>query len=135
MTRSRITVSLDEELKIMNIRYIGTLNGDEVNSNMMSQLVHVPHVWEYDSILDMRRYEGTIMGKEIEDLSTRWNELVRGRDAGGFTAIISDDPLVRARLSLTQALFPQRTLENFNTFDEGMDWIKTQKATALVQQT
>lgn len=135
MTRSRITVSLDEALKIMTIRYIGTLNGDEVNSNMMSQLVHVPDVWEYDSILDMRRYEGTIMGKEIEDLSVRWNQLVQGRDAGGFTAIISDDALVRARLSLTQALFPQRTLENFNTFDEGLDWIKTQKATAVAQAT
>ncbi len=135
MTRSRITVSLDEALKIMTIRYIGTLNGDEVNSNMMSQLVHVPDVWAYDSILDMRRYDGTIMGKEIEDLSVRWNQLVQGRDAGGFTAIISDDALVRARLSLTQALFPQRTLENFNTFDEGLDWIKTQKATAVAQAT
>ncbi len=127
MTRSRITLSIDDDLKIMIVRYIGELDGDEVNLNMMQQLVHVPDVWKYDSMIDMRRYAGTIMATEIEELSMRWNLLVQGRDKGGFTAIVSDDPLVHARLSTTQMLFPQRILEAFNNFDEGLDWIKTQR--------
>jgi len=127
MTRPRITVSIDQAMKIMIVRYIGGLDGEDVNDGMMSQLVNIPDVWTYDSMIDMRRYEGTIMASEIEDLSLRWNLLAQGRDRGGFIAIISDDPLVRARLSITQTLFPQRIMENFNTFDEGLDWIKRQR--------
>jgi len=127
MARSRITLSLDLDQKLMILRYIGDLAGDEVNLNVMQQLVTVPEVWNFDSMIDMRRYHGTILFSEIEELSASWNGLVQGRDSGKSTAIISDDPLVRARLSSTQSLFPLRVIENFNTFDEGLDWIKSRR--------
>ncbi|MDV6329550.1 hypothetical protein [Asticcacaulis sp. 201] len=124
MARSRVTLSIDNTTKIMTIRYIGELGGEDVNNTMMLQLLDIPDAWTYDSIIDMRRFDGTIMTTEIEDLATRWNGLAQGRDAGTFTAIISDDALVRARLSITQGLFPTRTLANFNTLDEGLAWLR-----------
>lgn len=127
MSRSRITLSVDEEMKIIIVRYIGDLDGDEVNSNMLQNFAKLDKPWTYDTIMDMRRYNGTIMASEIEELSKGWAQLSQGRDAGYFSAIISDDPLVRARLSITQSLFPQRILENFNTFDEGLNWIHAQR--------
>ncbi|MGA9659996.1 MAG: hypothetical protein WBQ60_12990 [Asticcacaulis sp.] len=127
MTRSRITLTIDESIKTLIIRYIGTLDGDEVNESMISKLANVPDAWVYDSIIDMRRYEGTIMSSEIEELSLRWNLLAQGRDAGGCIAIISDDPLVRARLSTTRTFFPLRTLEVFDHFEDGCAWIKAKR--------
>jgi hypothetical protein len=127
MSRSRITLSIDEEMKLIIVRYIGDLDGDEVNTNMLQSFAKLDKPWTYDTIMDMRRFNGTIMTTEIEDLAKGWAQLVQGRDAGYLSAVISDDPLVRARFSITQSLFPQRILENFNTFDEGLNWIKTQR--------
>jgi len=127
MTRSRINLTVDEELKIIIVRYFGEIEGDEINTSMMHHLVNLDKPWAYDSIIDMRRYEGTVLATEIEELGMRWALLAQGRDQGQFTAIITDDALIRARLSTTQSLFPHRTLKIFDYFDDGLEWLKTQR--------
>ncbi len=128
MGRSRLTLTVDEDHRILIVRYIGDIDGEQINHNVMQQIADVAEVWTYDSLIDMRRFENTVLVTEIEDLAMRWNGLAAGRDRGCFTAVISADPLVRARLPLTQALFPVRTLAQFGSFDEGLDWLKTQRA-------
>lgn len=127
MGRSRLTLTVDEDHRILIVRYIGDIDGEQINHNVMQQIADVAEVWTYDSLIDMRRFENTVLVTEIEDLATRWNGLAQARDRGCFTAIISDDPLVRARLPLTQALFPVRTLAQFGNFDEGLEWLKAQR--------
>ncbi|EGF90716.1 hypothetical protein ABI_37480 [Asticcacaulis biprosthecium C19] len=127
MSRSRITITFDETSRIFVARYFGEIEGDDINDGMMGQLLKVDEIWTYDCIIDMRRYDGTVLVGEIEDLGKRWALFANGRDRGCFTAIISDDSLVRARLPVTQSLFPTRTTELFNSFDEGLDWIKVQR--------
>ena len=127
MSRSRVTVTVDESSRILIVRYFGQIEGDEINESLMDHLARVDGAWAYDSLIDMRRYEGTVLVTEIEELGHRWALFAQGRDRGCLTAIISSDPLVRARLSVTQSLFPMRVLENFGNFDQGLDWIKTQR--------
>ena len=127
MGRSRLTLTVDEDYRILIVRYIGAIDGEQINHNVMQQIADVDEVWTYDSLIDMRRFENTVLVTEIEDLATRWNGLAQGRDRGCFTAVISGDPLVKARLPITQDLFPTRILAHFVDFDEGLDWLKTQR--------
>jgi hypothetical protein len=127
MSRSRLTLTFDEPSRIFVARYFGEIEGDDINDNMMDQLTRVDESWTYDSIIDMRRYDGTVLVTEIEALSRRWALFAQGRDRGCFTAIISEDALVKARLPVTQSLFPTRIMAVFATFDEGLDWLKTQR--------
>ena len=127
MGRSRLTLTVDNDHRILIVRYIGDIDGEQINHSMMQQLTSVPEAWTYDSLIDMRRHDGTVLATEIEDLATRWNLFAQARDRGCFTAVISGDTLVRARLPLTQALFPTRTLAQFTGFDEGLDWLKAQR--------
>ena len=128
MGRSRISLTADAEHRILIVRYFGEIDGEQINTNVMQQIADVPEAWTYDSVIDMRRYESTVLVTEIEGLAMRWNQFAQGRDRGCFTAVISDDRLVRARLPLTQALFPVRILAQFSGFDEGLDWLKAQRS-------
>lgn len=123
MARSRLTISIDDAQKIFTVRYIGDIDGGEINDSMMSQLGQIEKPWEYDAIIDMRRHDGTVMASEIEELGMRWALLAQGRDQGRLTAVISEDPLVHARQSTTQSMFPHRITKIFSRLDEGLTWI------------
>ncbi len=124
MSRSRLTLSVDEDHKLFLVRYIGDIEGEEINDNLLSQLSRLDKPWEYHTLIDMRRHDATVLVTEIEDLARRWNEMARGRDHGARIAVVSEDPLVHARQNLTQAMFPGRVMGYFYTFDEGLEWIK-----------
>ncbi len=126
-TRSRLSMTVDEASRIIVLRYLGHIEGEQINSSMMQQLAQLPEPWTYDSIVDMRRYEGVVLADEIQELGMRWALLAQGRDRGHFTAVISDDALVKARLHITQSAFPFRTLAYFDSFDDGLDWIKARR--------
>jgi len=124
MSRSRLTLSIDEDHKLFVVRYIGEIGGEEINDSLLTQLSQVDKPWEYHTLIDMRRHDATVLSSEIEDLARRWNAMARGRDAGARIAVVSDDPLVHARQTLAQGMFPQRVMGYFHTFDEGLEWIK-----------
>jgi len=124
MSRSRLTLSVDEDHKLFVVRYIGEIEGEAINDSLLEQLSRLDKPWEYHTLIDMRRHDATVLVTEIEDLARRWNQMARGRDHGARIAVVSEDPLVHARQNLTQAMFPGRVMGYFFTFDEGLDWIK-----------
>ncbi len=124
MSRSRLTLSVDEDHKLFVVRYIGDIEGGEINDSLLDQLSRLDKPWEYHTLIDMRRHDATVLVGEIENLAQRWNQMARGRDHGARIAVVSEDPLVHARQNLTQAMFPGRVMGYFYTFDEGLEWIK-----------
>lgn len=127
MTRSRLTLSVDDANRIIVFRYIGGIDGGDINVSMIDQLRQIDQPWDYDNIVDMRRHEGTVTAGEIEELAERWQKLAQGRDHGRLIAIVSDDPLVVARLPISRAAFSNRIVEGFSLMEEAMDWIDTQR--------
>jgi hypothetical protein len=125
MTRPRVTLTADTESRIIFVRYIGDVDGQTVTETSIGQFSDVERVWEYDAIFDLRRFDGVLLSTEIQELGERWRKLVSGRDAGRRSAIITSDPFVIARLPATRQRFPNRTIEIFATFDEGLEWIKS----------
>lgn len=129
MTRSRLTLSVDKADKIFTLRYIGEIDGGDINDSMLTQLSQLERAWEYDTIVDMRRHDGTVMASEIEELGSRWALMAQRRDEGRLIAVISEDPLVHARLPVTQSAFPGRIVRSFMRLDEGLEWLHDQRGT------
>lgn len=127
MTRSRLTLSVDNANRVITFRYIGGIDGGDINMSMIDQLMQLDRPWEYDNIVDLRRHEGTVTASEIEDLAHRWQSLAQGRDQGRLIAIVSDDPLVHARLPISRAAFANRIVEGFALMEEGASWIEVQR--------
>ncbi len=125
--RARITFTVDEPTKLIIIRYVGHLDGPQVNESLIEQYKALERCWEYDNLIDLRRFEGLVLAADIEDLGQRWEALAQGRDKGQFSAIVSDDVHVHARFAITQAAFPNRTMAAFGDFDEGLDWLSQQR--------
>jgi hypothetical protein len=88
----------------------------------------MPEAFSFDHLLDLRRFDGASMGSELAAFGQTWREAAAGRDAGTRTAIVSTDPLFRARLSFYREQFPEREIDIFRTFDEALDWLKPRRA-------
>lgn len=127
MSRARITMSVDKAARIIFVRYIGELDGPDVTDSIITQSAEIEHMWEYDGVFDMRRFDGVVPSSELENFGQRWAALTQGRDAGRRTAVITDDAFIHARFSSTQEIFSGRILKAFHNFDEGLDWINSQR--------
>ncbi len=130
--RARLTLSADHELKIFFVRYIGGIDGGDINDSMIEQVAKIDRAWEYDCVIDMRRHDGTVLASDIDALAARWGQLAQGRDRGRRTAVVSEDPLVRARMPITQSLFPQRVMMHFENYEEGLEWLKASRGPTAV---
>ena len=135
MLRPRVSVHIDEARRIATVRYVGAINGDRIIPEVLAAYGALERPWEFDCVWDMRRHTGRTEIRDNEALSRGWLNLCGGRDAGRLTAVVSSDPLIDARLPLTQQLFPFRTVALFGTVEAAWDWIETSRVEPLVDIT
>ncbi len=128
MLRPRVSVTVDLAARIATVRYVGAINGDVIIPEVLRLYGALDRPWEYDCLWDMRRHTGHTETRDNEALARGWQAICGGRDIGRLTAILSGDPLIEARLKLTQRLFPFRTLEVFPTIEAGRAWIDSVRA-------
>ncbi len=120
---ARVAFSIDEPRKTLIFRYIGDLSGDRLYAQALDHLHTVEAPWLYDFLVDTRRFDGVIQASDTETFGRSWADLAQGRDAGRRIAVVSSDPLIRARKSLRDAIFPHRTSDVFATMDEALEWL------------
>ena len=128
MLRPRVSVTVDPFTRIATVRYVGAINGDVIIPEVLRLYGALERPWEYDCIWDMRRHTGRTETRDNEALARGWQAICGGRDIGRYTAIVSDDALIGARLPLTQRLFPFRTLAVFATVEMARAWLETARA-------
>ena len=119
----RISFSVDEDRRIVIVGLHGVIEGQAFIDQLTAGLKALSRPWAYDYIDDMRQYEGVTLFKDLETFASVWADLVKGHDKGHLVALISTNPVIRFRLSATRALFPMNRIENFDTLDEGLEWI------------
>ena len=130
MPRSRLNFTIDQPNLIIVVRYHGLVDGADLVKGLMANFNGIVDPWTYDFIFDLRRHEGTVTSDDNAELGRQWKALAKGRDAGRQSAIVSTDPLLKARLKTSQSAFPDRTLAIFDTVDEGLEWIHCSRETA-----
>ena len=127
MVRPRISHDIDEANRLIIIRYLGDPEGASIVDTLLQHWTAMERPWDYDSVFDLRRFDGVLQAQELERLGKGWHQIAKSRDLGHMTAIISSDPLIRARQSVLAQIFPLRTMAVFDTFDEGLEWIKARR--------
>lgn len=127
MLRPRISFQTDEAQRIVTVRYVGAVDGDQVVREVLGFFRALDKAWEYDCIWDLTRHTGWVEIRHIDDLSDGWKAITGGRDAGRYTAVVSLDPLVDVRLPLTQRMFPFRTVALFGTSETAWSWIEASR--------
>ncbi len=128
MLRPRVGFHVDESQHLLTVRYVGDICGDEILPKMLAACHALDKAWRFDVIHDLRRHTGRMDIRDNEAFAQGWRAICGGRDAGRCTAIVSNDPLVDARLPLTQAMFPGRTVAVFGTNESARAWIDTVRA-------
>lgn len=120
----RVAFTLDAPNRRLIIRYIGEISGYEIVNDIVAYLKTLEDFWTYDVILDMRRFDGVILAADNEAFAKWWYANLPVEDPGHFTAIVSPDPHIHARLGASRNLFPTHVLAVFHTLDEGLDWLQ-----------
>ena len=128
MLRARVGFHVDETHKIVTVRYIGAIDGDEIVPQVLDGFAGLERPWDYDCIWDMTRHQGRIDIRDNEILGRGWQELCGGRDTGRRTAVVSSDALIDARLTVSQRLFPFRTIALFGTLESARAWLGEPRA-------
>lgn len=128
--RPRLSFNIDEEQKLIVIRYIGALDGHEIVATLSKNFEAMGDPWLYDMVFDMRRFDGFVPFEELGLLARNWAVLAQGRDMGRKVAIISSDPLVHARFGAYKQEFPTRTFQVYSDINEGWMWLTGSDASA-----
>ena len=122
---TRVAFSIDELRKTLIFRYIGDISGDRLYAQALDHIQTVEAPWLYDFLVDTRRFDGVIRAGDTERFGRQWADLAQGRDAGRRIAVVSRDPLIRARKNLRDAIFCHRQSGVFATMDEALEWLET----------
>ena len=130
MLRPRLTFKADPATRILFVRWIGDMPGRDIVDGMIGHMKTMEQPWTYDMVIDLLRFEGHLHLPESDALGQVWRELAQGRDAGRRSAIVTGDPLLAARLSMTRETFPGRTLAMFGQVQEALTWLATAQPSA-----
>jgi len=119
----RVAFSLDAANRRLIIRYQGNISGYEIVNDVIAYLKNLDNFWTYDVIIDMRRFQGVMLSADNEAFAKWWYETLPVPDPGHYSAVISADPHIQARLAVSQSIFPNHILSVFASLDEGLDWL------------
>lgn len=130
--RSRYSVTVDHANMILIIRLHSLRCDQEPGPDLIDQLAMVETPWLFNALFDFRRYEADLSRDYLSFLTEKWTAFTRGRDSGRCMALVGGNPDLTFNLKAMLDVMPNRSIAIFDTFDEGLDWIKaveeTQKA-------
>lgn len=123
--RSRFAVTVDRDNMILIIRFHSVRNDQETGPDLIDLLATVDSPWLFNAIFDFRRYEADLSRDYLKFLTDKWAAFTRGRDQGRSMALVGGNADLTFNLKAMFDVMPDRRIGIFDTFDEGLDWIKT----------
>jgi ribosome modulation factor len=125
--RARLVFDVDDARRMITVKYFGDLDSKTIAETLAAQFQALEQPWLYDSLFDMRRFEGVVVLDDLAQMARAWNQAARGRDAGRLTAIVSADPLTHARQKAYEAGLPLRIVRTFNALTEATQWLEAMR--------
>jgi hypothetical protein len=110
---------------ILIIRFHSVRNDQEAGPDLIDLLATVESPWLFNAIFDFRRYEADLSRDYLKFLTEKWAAFTRGRDQNRSMALVGGDSDLTFNLKAMLDVMPDRRIAIFDTFDEGLDWIKT----------
>lgn len=110
--------------KILVIRVIGAMAHEDMVERLFAVYDTIPEPWTWNRIVDLRRFEAVLTFADIEDLARRWAQLTDGRTYRSKYAVVSADPLEKARVPVASPLFPNEIVCHFSDYHEALKWVQ-----------
>ncbi len=123
--RSRYAVTIDRDNMILIIRFHSVRHEQEAGPDLIDLLATVDNPWLFNAIFDFRRYEADLSRDYLKFLTDKWAAFTRGRDQDRSMALVGGDANLTFNLKAMSDIMPDRRIGIFDTFDEGLEWIKT----------
>lgn len=123
--RSRFAVTVDRDNMILIIRFHSVRNDQEAGPDLIDLLATVETPWLFNAIFDFRRYEADLSRDYLKFLTEKWAAFTRGRDQNRSMALVGGDCDLTFNLKAMLDVMPDRRIGIFDTFDEGLEWVKT----------
>ncbi|MDV6329549.1 hypothetical protein [Asticcacaulis sp. 201] len=122
----RLTVDVDNLILVIRL-YRWREECDEA-PDLIGHLRRVPQPWNYNVLLDFRRFTGEINESDISTILARWQKLdcpeTPYPPLSRQLAVVSSDLSLRSLLLPHVDALAHRRIGFFDTFDEGLDWLK-----------
>ena len=122
--RSRFAVTVDRANMILIIRFHSMRNDQAPGPDLIDLLATIESPWLFNAIFDFRRYEADLSRDHLKFLTEKWAAFTRGRDQDRSMALVGGDTGLTFNLKAMFDVMPDRRIGIFDTFDEGLDWIK-----------
>jgi hypothetical protein len=122
--RSRFAVTVDRTNMILIIRFHSVRPDQDTGPDLIDLLATVETPWLFNAIFDFRRYQADLSRDYLKFLTEKWAAFTRGRDQGRSMALVGGDCDLAFNLKAMFDVMPDRRIGIFDTFDEGLDWIK-----------
>lgn len=119
----RLNVFVDEERKVLIFRVIGAMPSAEFTERLYAAYDTLDRPWRWARIMDFRRFEGLIAFADVEEMARRWQVITAGDNYHSKVAVVSADPLDKARVPTASPLFPNETVCHFSDYHEAMAWV------------
>lgn len=119
----RLNFIVDEAHRLVIIRPIGDMPAMDFVDQLFDGYRNLDKPWTYRRVTDMRRFEGFIDQEAIDEIARRWNEITAGVTYSAKAALVTTDPLDRARLPTVSPQFPCETICLFADFHEAVGWL------------
>lgn len=105
----------------MIARVIGPMPSSVVTTEFMMAYRKIDQVWDYNRIIDYRKFTGTIDYEDAQDFVRQWQEMAGSATYSSKVAFVTDDALELARATTYDHMTPDR-VRSFNTIDQALDW-------------
>ena len=123
--RSRYAVTVDRDNMILIIRFHSVRSDQDTGPDLIDLMATVDSPWLFDAIFDFRRYEIDLSRDYLKFLTDKWTAFTRGRDRNRSMALVGGDTDLTFNLKAMLDVMPDRRIAIFDTFDEGLEWIKS----------
>src|SRR3569623_2532866 len=110
--------------KVIVMRIIGAMAHADVVERLFAVYDAIPEPWTWQRIIDLRRIEGVLTFADIEDEARRWAQYTEGRTYRSKYAVVSTDPLEKARVPAAIPLFPNEIVCHFSDYHEALKWVQ-----------
>jgi len=114
---------------ILIIRFHSLRDDQAPGPDLIDLLATIDTPWLFNAIFDFRRYEANLSRDYLKFLTDKWTVFTGGRDQDRSMALVGGDCDLTFNLKAMLDIMPDRRIGIFDTFDEGLEWIKADNKT------
>ena len=118
-----IRVTIDEAIKLITFRVRGAPPSAEIVDTMLGTLTSLREPWAYNQIFDYRQMTGLVDGADVKRVGDFWAQMKMPPEAFVKVCIVSEDPLIQARVTGFKSLLVQADARAVRKMYQALDWL------------